>query len=40
MARFSVISVISVIYDACVLYSAPLRDTLMRLALTDRFQAH
>jgi len=34
MAKFSVI------YDACVLYPAPLRDTLMRLALTDLFQAH
>lgn len=33
MARFSVI------YDACVLYPAPLRDTLMRLALTDLFKA-
>ena len=28
-----------VIYDACVLYPAPLRDLLMRLALTDLFQA-
>ena len=34
MAKFSVI------YDACVLYPAPLRDTLMRLALTGLFQAH
>ena len=25
----------TVIYDACVLYPAPLRDLLMRLALTD-----
>jgi hypothetical protein len=25
----------SVIYDACVLYLAPLRDLLMQLALTD-----
>ena len=33
MARFTVI------YDACVLYPAPLRDTLMRLALTDLFKA-
>lgn len=33
MAKFSVI------YDACVLYPAPLRDLLMRLALTDLFQA-
>lgn len=30
----------SVIYDACVLYPAPLRDILMRLALTDLFKAH
>ncbi len=28
-----------VLYDACVLYPAPLRDLLMRLALTDLFQA-
>ena len=28
-----------VIYDACVLYPAPLRDLLMRLALTDLFHA-
>lgn len=28
-----------VVYDACVLYSAPLRDFLMRLALTGLFQA-
>ena len=33
MGRFSVI------YDACVLYPAGLRDTLMRLALTDLFKA-
>ncbi len=33
MAKFSVI------YDACVLYPAPLRDLLMRLAVTDLFQA-
>ncbi|WP_031433894.1 PIN domain-containing protein [Methylomarinum vadi] len=33
MAKFSVI------YDACVLYPAPLRDLLMRLALTDLFKA-
>lgn len=26
-------------YNACVLYPAPLRDLLMRLALTDRFRA-
>ncbi len=30
----------SVIYDACVLYPAPLRDLLMRLAVTDLFKAH
>ena len=29
----------SVIYDACVLYPAPLRDILMRLAVTDLFKA-
>lgn len=29
----------TVVYDACVLYPAPLRDTLMRLALTDLFKA-
>ncbi len=29
----------SVIYDACVLYPAPLRDSLMHLALTDLFKA-
>ena len=28
-----------VLYDACVLYPAPLRDLLMQLALTDLFQA-
>ncbi|MEK7340064.1 MAG: PIN domain-containing protein, partial [Verrucomicrobiota bacterium] len=28
-----------VIYDSCVLYPAPLRDLLMRLALTDFYQA-
>jgi hypothetical protein len=28
-----------VLDDACVLYPAPLRDLLMQLALTDRFQA-
>ncbi len=27
------------IYDACVLYPAPLRDLLMHLALTDLFRA-
>ena len=30
----------TVVYDACVLYPAPLRDTLMRLAVTDLFKAH
>ncbi len=29
----------TVVYDACVLYPAPLRDLLMRMALTDRFRA-
>lgn len=29
----------TVVYDACVLYPAPLRDLLMRLALTDMFRA-
>ena len=29
----------TVVYDACVLYPAPLRDLLMRLALTDLFRA-
>src|SRR5579863_19981 len=28
-----------VLYDACVLYSAPLRDLLMHLAITDLYQA-
>lgn len=28
-----------VVYDACVLYSAPLRDFLIQLALTDLFRA-
>lgn len=30
---------VTVVYDACVLYPAPLRDLLMRLALTDLFRA-
>ncbi|MDX1492067.1 MAG: PIN domain-containing protein [Pseudohongiellaceae bacterium] len=30
----------TVVYDACVLYPAPLRDLLMRLALSDLFKAH
>ena len=29
----------TVVYNACVLYPAPLRDLLMRLALTDLFRA-
>ena len=29
----------TVIYDACILYPAPLRDLLMRLALTDLYRA-
>jgi predicted nucleic acid-binding protein len=29
----------TVLYDACVLYSAPLRDLLLQLALTDLFRA-
>ena len=29
----------TVIFDACVLYPAPLRDLLMHLALTDLFRA-
>jgi hypothetical protein len=28
-----------VIYDACILYSAPLRDLLMRLSIVDLYQA-
>ncbi|GHU10539.1 PIN domain-containing protein [Betaproteobacteria bacterium] len=31
-------SKLTVIYDACVLYPAPLRDFLMRLALTDLYR--
>lgn len=30
---------LTVVYDACVLYPAPLRDRLMHLALTDLFRA-
>jgi hypothetical protein len=30
---------VTVIYDACVLYPAPLRDFLMRLALIDLYRA-
>ena len=29
----------TVVYDACLLYPAPLRDLLMRLALTDLYRA-
>lgn len=29
----------TIIYDACVLYPAPLRDFLMRLAMTDLYRA-
>jgi hypothetical protein len=30
----------AVVYDACVLYPAPLRDFLMWLGLSGRFRAH
>jgi hypothetical protein len=30
----------SAVYDACVLYPAPLRDLLLQLAMTDLFRAH
>lgn len=30
---------LTVVYDACVLYPAQLRDLLMRLALTDLYRA-
>ena len=29
----------TVVYDACVLYPAPLRDLLMHLALSDLYRA-
>ena len=29
----------TVVYEGCVLYPAPLRDLLMRLALTDLYRA-
>ena len=29
----------SVLYDACTLYPAPLRDLLMHLAITDMYRA-
>jgi predicted nucleic acid-binding protein len=32
-------ALLTALYDACVLYPAPLRDLLMQLALTDRFRA-
>ena len=34
-----IVSQLIVVYDACVLYPAPLRDLLMWLALSDLFQA-
>ncbi len=30
---------LTALYDACVLYPAPLRDLLMRLAMTELFRA-
>lgn len=33
------VSRFTAVYDACVLYPAPLRDLLMHLALTDLFRA-
>ena len=33
------VSSFTAVYDACVLYPAPLRDLLMHLAMTDLFQA-
>jgi hypothetical protein len=30
----------SVVYDACVLYPAPLRDLLMHLAMTNLYRAN
>jgi hypothetical protein len=33
------VAVLTALYDACVLYPAPLRDLLMHLALTDLFRA-
>jgi hypothetical protein len=33
------VSHLTVIFDACVLYPAPLRSLLMYLALTDLFRA-
>ena len=33
------VAILTALYDACVLYPAPLRDLLMWLALTDLFRA-
>lgn len=33
-------AIFTVVYDACVLYPAPLRDALLRLAVADLFKAH
>ena len=33
------VNLFTVLYDACVLYPAPLRDLLLRLALTDLYRA-
>jgi hypothetical protein len=33
------VSNFTVLYDACVLYPAPLRDLLMHLAITDLYRA-
>jgi predicted nucleic acid-binding protein len=33
------VNLFTVVYDACVLYPAPLRDLLMRLTLTDLYRA-
>jgi hypothetical protein len=33
------VATLTALYDACVLYPAPLRDLLMHLALTDLFRA-
>ena len=34
-----IVSNFTALFDACVLYPAPLRDFLMRLAITDLFRA-
>ncbi len=39
MATSESMSRLTVLYDACVLYPAPLRDLLVRLAKTDLFRA-